>query len=168
MSHKAIDEVRLSQGELYTILSSRERPGRNGKVAAVIRGTKVEELIKVLSKLPESLRELVKEVTLDMSMSMVKAVQWAFLHDALVTDRFHVERQSADAVQQARIDQRWKEIDREAKAIMKCKKLGTKYKPIIPTNGDTPKQILVRSRYIFDKMPHHWMKSQIHRAYLLF
>jgi transposase len=32
----------------------------------------------VLSKLPESLRESVKEVTLDMSMSMVNAAQWAF------------------------------------------------------------------------------------------
>lgn len=167
-SHMAIDEVSLSQGELYTILSSRDRLGRSGKVAAVIRGTKSEELIKVLSKLPESLRESVKEVTLDMSMSMVKAAQWAFPHAALVTDRFHVERLSADAVQQARIDQRWNEIDREAKAIIKCKKQGTKYKPIILTNGDTPKQLLARSRYILYKMPHQWTKSQMHRAYLLF
>jgi hypothetical protein len=45
----AIDEVSLSQGELYTILSSRDRPGRNGKVAAVICGTKAEDLIKVLA-----------------------------------------------------------------------------------------------------------------------
>ncbi len=41
-SHMAIDEVSLSQGELYTILSSRDRLGRSGKVAAVIRGTKAE------------------------------------------------------------------------------------------------------------------------------
>jgi transposase len=71
-------------------------------------------------------------------------------------------------VQQARIDQRWKEIDREAKAIIKCKKQGTKYKPIFLTNGDTPKQLLARSRYILCKMPHQWTKSQMHRAYLLF
>ena len=56
-AHMAIDEVSLSQGELYTILSSRDRPGRKGKIAAVIRGTKAEDLITVLSKLPESLRE---------------------------------------------------------------------------------------------------------------
>jgi len=98
-AHMAIDEVSLSQGELYTILSSRDRPGRKGKIAAVIRGTKAEDLISVLSKLPESLRESVKEVTLDMSMSMVKAAQWAFPMTALVTDRFHVERLSADADQ---------------------------------------------------------------------
>ena len=101
-------------------------------------------------------------------MSMVKAAQWAFPMAALVTDRFHVERLSADAVQQARIDQRWKEIDREAKAIIKSRKQGTKYKPIILTNGDTPKQLLARSRYILYKMPHQWTKSQIHRAFLLF
>ena len=101
-------------------------------------------------------------------MSMVKAAQWAFPMTALVTDRFHVERLSADAIQQARIDQRWKEIDREAKAIIKSKKQGTKYKPIILTNGETPKQLLARSRYILYKMPHQWTKSQIHRAFLLF
>ena len=50
-----------------------------------------------------------------------------------------MERLSADAVQQVRFDQRWKEIDREAKAMIKCAKQGTKYKPIILTNGDTPK-----------------------------
>ena len=55
-AHMAIDDVSLSQGELYTILSSRDRPGRKGKIAAVIRGTKAEDLISVLSKLPESLR----------------------------------------------------------------------------------------------------------------
>jgi transposase len=87
---------------------------------------------------------------------------------ALVTDRLHVERLSADGVQKARIDQRWKEIDREAKAINKCKKQGTKYKPIILTNRYTPKLLLAQSRYILNKMPHQWTKSQIHRAFLLF
>jgi transposase len=57
-----------------------------------------EDLITVLSKLLGSLRESVKEVTLDMSMSMVKASQWTFPMAALVTDRFHVERLNADAV----------------------------------------------------------------------
>lgn len=167
-THMAIDEVILSQGELYTILSSRDRTGPKGKIAAVIRGTKAEDLISVLSKLPESLRESVMEVTLNMSMSMVKAAQWAFPMAYSVTDRFHVERLSADDVQQVRIDQRWKQTDREAKAIIKSKKQGTKYKPIILTYGETPKQLLARSRYILYKMPHQWNKSQIHRAFLLF
>lgn len=167
-SHMAIDEVSLSQGELYTIFSSRDSLGRKGKVAAVIRGTKAEDLIKVLALLTESLQETVKEVALDMSMSMAKAARWAFPNAALVTDRFHVERLSADAVQQARIDQRWEEIDREAKAIIKCKKQGTKYKPIILTKGDTPKQLLARSRYILCKMSHQWTKTQMRRAYLLY
>ena len=96
-------------------------------------------------------------------MSMVKAAQWAFPHAALVSDRFHVERLSADTVQQARIDRRWKENYR-AKAIIKCKKQGTKYKPIILTNGVTPKQLLARSWYILYKMPHQWAKTQMHRA----
>ncbi len=123
--HMPTDEVRLSHGELYTILSLSDRLGRSGKVAAVIRGTKAGNLIKVLALLPEALRETVKEVTLNMSTNMIKATQWAFSQAVLVTDRFHVKRLCADAVQQERIDQRWKENYREAKAIIKYKKQGT-------------------------------------------
>ena len=53
-------------------------------------------------------------MTLDMSVSMVIAAQCAFPMAALVTDRVYVVRLSADAGQQARIDQRWREVDREA------------------------------------------------------
>ena len=159
----AIDEVSLSQGELYTTLSLRDRTGRKGKLAAVIRGTTAEYLIKVLSLLQESNRDTVKEATLDMSMRILKAAKWAA---PLVMDRFHVER--ADAVQRARIDQRWKEIDRKAKAIINCKKQGAKYKPIILTNGDTPKLLLARSSCILYRMPHQWTKSQMPSAFLLF
>lgn len=84
------------------------------KIASVILSTRVEDLITMRWKLLESLRESVKEMTLDMPMRMVKVAQWAFHMAALVTDRFHVERLSIDAVQQASIDQRWKEIYREA------------------------------------------------------
>lgn len=162
----AIDEVSLSQGELCNTLSSRDRTGRKGKVTAVIRSTKAEDLIKVLSLLPESNRNTVKEVTLNLSMTMVKAAKWAFPQAALGTDRFHVE--CADALQQARIDQRWKVIDRVAKAIINWKKYGAKYKPIILTNGDTPKQLLARTRYILYRMPHQWTKRKMPCAFLLF
>jgi hypothetical protein len=70
-----IDAVSISQGELYNILLSRDRTGRQVKVAAAIHHTKAEDLILALSQLAESLRNSVKEVTSDMSMSMVKVTQ---------------------------------------------------------------------------------------------
>jgi len=53
----AIDEVSLTQGELYTIISSRTRSGRKGKLIAVVVGTKAEDLITVLSRLPKAQRD---------------------------------------------------------------------------------------------------------------
>ena len=109
----AIDEVSLTRGELYTIVSSRNRTGRKGKLIAVVAGTKAEDLITVLSKLPKAHRDEVEEVTLDMSPSMRKACESLFVYAKLVTDRFHVVRLSGEAMQKARIDQRWKEIDKD-------------------------------------------------------
>ena len=50
----AIDEVSLTRGELYTIVSSRNRSGRKGKLIAVVAGTKAEDLIAVLRPLRQS------------------------------------------------------------------------------------------------------------------
>ncbi|MDA8581784.1 transposase [Schleiferiaceae bacterium] len=89
MSHAiAIDEVSLTRGELYTIVSSRTRSGRKGKLIAVVAGTKAEDLITVLSRLPKAHRDAVQEVTLDMSLSMRKACESLFLHAKLVTVRW--------------------------------------------------------------------------------
>ncbi|MDA8577230.1 transposase [Schleiferiaceae bacterium] len=124
----AIDEVSLTRGELYTVVSSRTTSGRKGKLIAVVAGTKAEYLITALSKLPQSARDAVREVTLDMSSSMRKACESLFVNAKLVTDRFHVIRLSAEAMQKARIDQRWKEIDRENKSILQARKAGKSFK----------------------------------------
>lgn len=99
---------------------------------------------------------------------MVKASQEIFQCADLVTDRFHVVRLSGEAAQQTRIDQRWKEIKIENEAIIEARKKGIRYQPEILDNGDTPKQLLARSRYLLYKLPHQWTAKQIHRAALLF
>ena len=38
----SIDEVALSKGELYTVITNKERHGRKGALAALIKGTKSE------------------------------------------------------------------------------------------------------------------------------
>jgi transposase len=111
---------------------------------------------------------MVQEVTLDMSPSMRKACESLFLYAKLVTDRFHVVRLCAEAMQKARIDQRWKEIDKENKSILRARKAGKGYKVKTFSNGDTPKQLLARSRYILYKVPHQWTQNQVVRAATLF
>ncbi len=45
---------------------------------------------------------------------------------------------------------------------------GLTYSPRILSNGDTPKQLLARSRYLLFKSREKWTKSQKQRATLLF
>jgi transposase len=71
-------------------------------------------------------------------------------------------------MQKARIDKRWKEIDKENKSILRARKAGNGYKFKTFSNGDTPKQLLARSRYILNKLPHQWTQNQVVRAATLF
>lgn len=68
--HLSIDETSLSNGELYTIITNKATKGGKGAIVAIISGTKAEDIIAVLEKLPGELIDKVKEVTLDMSDSM--------------------------------------------------------------------------------------------------
>ncbi len=166
--HLAIDEVSLSKGELYTILSSRDKKGRKGKMIACVASTKAEEIVKVLERLPLKERMKVKEVTLDMASTMIKATSMCFPNATLVADRFHLVKLISEAMQQVRIDQRWTEIDKENKAILYAHSKGRKHQHTILSNGDTLRQLLARSRYLLFKLPHQWTLDQQKRAVLLF
>ncbi len=164
----SIDEVSLSQGELYTFVTNKAGKGKQGKLVASIKGTLTKDIIAVLSKLPLDLRETVKEVTLDMANNMESAARQSFPESKLVTDRFHVVRLATEALQHLRVKYRWEELDKENNAIQEAKKQGKKYKSVELENGDTPKQLLARCRYIIAKKPNEWTKSQHQRASLLF
>lgn len=58
-----IDETSLSCGELYTVVTNREGHGGKGTLVAMVRGTKSEDIIKVLEMIHISKRKTVKEVT---------------------------------------------------------------------------------------------------------
>ena len=47
-----IDEVALSRGELYTVLTNKEAHGGKGSMIAIIKGTDVHTVTSVLLKLP--------------------------------------------------------------------------------------------------------------------
>lgn len=167
-SHLSIDEVVLSKGELYTIVSNKAGKGKKGTIVACIADTQAEVIAQVLRKLPVKSRVQVQEVTLDMAPNMALASKESFPNARLVTDRFHVIRLALDAVQQIRTQFRWKELDIENKAIAKARKERVNYTPKTLGNGDTPKQLLARSRYILAKKESQWTPNQQQRAQLLF
>lgn len=164
----SIDEVALSQGELYTFLTNKNGRSKRSSLVACVKGTLSENIIEVLCLLPEKERNKVKEITLDMAKNMESAVRKCFPKANLVTDRFHVVKLVLDAVQHIRIKQRWKELEIENTAIAEAKGRGERYIPIILGNGDTPKQLLARSRYILAKKPSSWTNNQKQRAEILF
>ena len=163
-----IDETALSKGELYTILINRDKRGRKGSIVAVVQGTKAEDIIKILTKIPQELRNQVKEITLDMAGSMQKIAKTCFPRAMQVIDRFHVQKLVYEAVQELRITYRWQVIKEENKAMKAAKEKGEVYKATELENGDTLRQLLARSRYLLFKSPEKWTKNQKVRAELLF
>lgn len=164
----SIDEVSLSQGELYTFITNKNGRAKRGSLVASIKGTLSKDIASVVEKLPLSVRKTVKEVTLDMAKNMESAVKQSFPDSILVTDRFHVVKLAIEALQHLRIKHRWKELEIENDAIEKAKKEGKRYKSFELENGDTPKQLLARCRYILAKKSCDWTLSQKQRAELLF
>ena len=137
-------------------------------MVASIKGTLSKNIIAILEKLSMDKRLQVKEITLDMAKNMEAAAKTGFPNATLVTDRFHVVKLAMEALQHIRINKRWKELDIENEAISKAKNEGIKYEPFILENGDTPKQLLARCRYILAKKKDNWTESQQQRASILF
>ena len=164
----SIDEVSLSQGELYTFVTNKNGKGKKGTLVASVKGTLSKDIVAVLEKLSMDKRLAVKEVTLDMAKNMEVAVKTVFPKAILVTDRFHVVRLAMEALQHIRINKRWEELDIENEAISKAKKENKKYEPLVLENGDSPKQLLARCRYILTKKKENWTESQQQRAAILF
>lgn len=164
----SIDEVALSQGELYTVVTNKKAKGRKGSIVAIIAGTKSEEVIQYLRKIPIKKRLEVEEITLDMAGSMKLIASSSFPRAIRVIDRFHVQQLASEAVQEIRIKYRWKAIDEENEAIKIARKNKQSYQSEVFSNGDSRKQLLARSRFILFKSPEKWTISQKNRAVILF
>ncbi|MBE9462778.1 transposase [Dyadobacter sp. UP-52] len=164
----SIDETSLSNGELYTIVTNKAAKGRKGSLLAMVKGTQAASVIEVLRKIPRRIRSKVREVTLDMAANMGMIVSRCFPKASKVIDRFHVQKLAYDAVQEVRIKYRWEALDQENQAIEAAKQANLPYQPEILGNGDTLKQLLVRSRYLLFKHYDKWTASQIQRSRLLF
>jgi transposase len=134
----------------------------------MVKGTKAETVIKILHKIPLKHRKKVKEVTLDMAGNMGLIVKKSFPNATLVIDRFHVQKQALNALQEKRIKHRWEAIDTENNAIEYARNKSIKHSTKVLSNADTLKQLLARSRYLLDKSSSKWTDNQIQRAEILF
>lgn len=97
----SIDEVAVTNGELYTVLTNKAAHGKKKALVAMCEGTKASEIAPILAKIPIEKRTMVKEVTLDMSESMEAIIKRTFPNATIVTDRFHVQRLISEAVREA-------------------------------------------------------------------
>lgn len=167
-SYLSIDEVALTQGELYTVITNKAAKGQKGALVAMVATTQSDRVIEVLKKIPKRTRYSVKEITLDMAPTMERIAKKAFPKATRVADRFHVQKLAFDALQQIRVAHRWEAIEQENNEIELAKQTNQPYKAHILDNGDTPKQLLARSRYLLFKAENKWTARQEFRAEILF
>ncbi len=158
----ALDETSLVRGELYTLLTNKD----TGKLIALMEGTKASEIVaKLMRHLPVEKRMAVEEVTLDMDTGFEWVANQCFLNAEKVVDRFHVQKLMMECVQSLRITERQKILTtrREAKKAKMRMPIERPYE-----NGDTPRELLARSRYLLFKPIHSWTLKQKERATILF
>ncbi|KXA42951.1 transposase [Prevotella corporis] len=164
----SIDETCLSSGEVYTFLTNKAGKGGRGTLVAVVRGTKAEDVIRVLEKIDLSKRKTVKEITLELSSSLMIIARTVFPKALIISDRFHVQKLYYDALDDVRIAYRWTARDKENEEIKRAKERGKVYKPFRYSNGDTRKQLLARAKFILTKHKSKWTESQRLRAEIIF
>ena len=163
-----LDEIALSDGELYTVLTNAKSRCQKGSLISLVQGVKSSAICEVLNGIPLGERKKVKEISIDMANNMEKVARESFPNASIVTDRFHVAKLINEAVQEIRIKYRWEAIDLENDNVKKAKKKGVKYYSPTFENGDTRKQLLARSRYLLFKPKKKWTALQIDRAGVLF
>jgi len=164
----SIDEVAVTNGELYTVVTNKKAHGKKKALVAMVEGTKSVDIAGVLTKIPKEQRDTVTEVTMDMAENMEAAVRASFPNAKIVIDRFHVQQLVSEAVQEIRIDLRRETMKEENEAIKKAKIEGKNYHPVLFENDDTKKQLLARSRYLLFKPQNQWNDQQKERSVILF
>lgn len=60
--------------------------GKKGSIVTIIKGTKADDVINILKKIPVERRNMVKEVTVDMAGNMNLIAKKCFPKTELVTD----------------------------------------------------------------------------------
>lgn len=109
----------------------------------------------------KSVTRRVKEVTCDLSLSMMLIAAEVFSNAHIANDRFHVQRVYNEAVDEIRIDIRRKLIAEENER-------DSTIPPVTYSNGETMRQILAQSKHTLMMSSNKWTDIQRHRVNILF
>ena len=164
----SIDETALSDGELYTVLTNKDARGGRGALAAIVAGTRAETVRAALDNIPGDRRDMVREITMDLSYPMRNIAVMEFRNARRTVDRFHVQKLALEAVQEIRVGHRWEALRAEHERRQWTRATGEAVPPETFPNGDTRPQLLARSRYLLFKSAEKWTESQKARARILF
>lgn len=96
-AHIRLDEVAISQGELYTVLTNNARHGKQGALVAIVKGTKTEVVSAALRRIPESRRETGPTVTRDLDARMAQIATTGFPQAQQIEDHFHMQPLGSEA-----------------------------------------------------------------------
>lgn len=187
--HMCIDETSTKDGELFTVLSNKDGHCRKGSIAAIVRGTRVEDVVAALMLVPEIIRKQVGEITMDFSSSMAAIAEEVFPWAYRVLDRFHMQKMAIEAVNNLRLKHKREAMaaENQARKTFKKKQKASRNrmrksewfanrtlpraKAFVPerlSNGDTLPELLARSLYLLTMSPNKWTDKQKKRAELLF
>lgn len=155
----AIDEKKMGE-EMYTVFSNRE----TGKIAILAETMNVNELLNLTRKWGSHAQK-VTHITCDLSPSYESFCTQAFPLARQTADKFHIVRYMTDAVQAVRIRLRQQEISKLPKKPSDRKRQDQETRL---ENGETPRELLTRSRYLLFKLSSQWTPSQKKRAAFLF
>ena len=85
----SIDETIFTNGELYTIVTSKESRRKKESIVVIIKGLQADQVNKCLSLNPKPLRD--KEITLEMSHTTINIAKGHF-QSKQFTGRFHLQK----------------------------------------------------------------------------
>jgi transposase len=74
----SLDEVDLTNGELYTVLTNKKHHGKKKALVTMVKGTKSDDVALILAKIPQKERNKVEEVTLDLAETMERIARLSF------------------------------------------------------------------------------------------
>lgn len=176
--HMSIDEKHIND-IYYTLLSN----GETGKVAMMMASVNAEKIGKCLAKFGDKL-QTVKVLTRDMSPTYQYVGTHFFQNARQVADKYHVIAHGLDTLQDIRTRHRQaalkserirqathKKQQKENKEKAKLEGLIYKsvgYFPEKLSNGETPAELLARSKYLLYKKSSKWNQSQQERSEILF
>ncbi len=109
----------------------------------------------------KSIRRRVKEVTCDLSPSMMLIAAEVFCNAHVANDRFHVQQIYNEAVDEIRIDIRRQLIAEENNR-------DKSEPPVTYSDGETMRRILARSKHTLMMSQNKWADIRHHRVNILF